>query len=77
VQAISDSSVKNKLASDTYAEFVTKAMDSAQCNTAIFINKGFSGRSSHGIAKAGMIANKRSQDPKSNDRQSSIAPSAA
>jgi hypothetical protein len=44
-QAISDSSVKNKLASASYADFVAQAMESVQCNTAVFINKGFSGTS--------------------------------
>lgn len=40
---VSADNVKNKLTSDTYSSFVRLALDSSQCNTAIFINKGFSG----------------------------------
>ncbi len=42
-QTISTDSVLHKLASDSYASFVSKALDSARCNTAVFVNKGFSG----------------------------------
>ncbi|KAF2771038.1 hypothetical protein EJ03DRAFT_325837 [Teratosphaeria nubilosa] len=40
---ISSDSVRNKLASDAYAAFVSQALDNASCNTAVFVNKGFSG----------------------------------
>merc|ERR1712230_235408 len=42
-QTISSDSVQNKLASDTYAGFINQALELAQCNIAVFINKGFSG----------------------------------
>ena len=42
-QAISSDSVQGRLASDAYFGFVRKALDTAQCNVAVFINKGFSG----------------------------------
>jgi hypothetical protein len=42
-QTISKDSVQHKLASDSYSNFVSKALNSARCNTAIFVNKGFSG----------------------------------
>lgn len=42
-QTLSFDSVKDKLASDTYASFVATALNTAQCNAAVFINKGFSG----------------------------------
>ena len=42
-QTVSNDNVKNKLSSDQYNAFVQKALDSTQCNTAVFINKGFSG----------------------------------
>ncbi|KAK5136211.1 hypothetical protein LTR08_003818 [Meristemomyces frigidus] len=42
-QTISSDSVQDKLASDPYSSFIAKALDTAQCNTAVFINKGFSG----------------------------------
>ncbi|KJY00431.1 k(+) h(+) antiporter 1 like protein [Zymoseptoria brevis] len=40
---VSNDNVRNKLSSDTYTAFVRQALDSTQCNTAVFINKGFSG----------------------------------
>ncbi|CAK4030590.1 K(+) H(+) antiporter 1 [Lecanosticta acicola] len=42
-QIVSSDSAKNKLDSDAYSSFVRQSLDSAQCNAAIFINKGFSG----------------------------------
>ncbi|KAI7487515.1 hypothetical protein KC351_g2590 [Hortaea werneckii] len=42
-QTISSDSVQNKLASDAYAGFIGQALELAQCNIAVFINKGFSG----------------------------------
>ncbi|KAF2161734.1 hypothetical protein M409DRAFT_27791 [Zasmidium cellare ATCC 36951] len=42
-QTVSNDNVKHKLSSDQYNAFVQKALDSTQCNTAVFINKGFSG----------------------------------
>lgn len=42
-QTISSASVLNKMASDSYSSFVTDLLNTAQCNTAVFINKGFSG----------------------------------
>jgi len=42
-QTISSESVQHKLASDSYSNFVRRALDAAQCNAAVFINKGFSG----------------------------------
>ena len=42
-QTISRDSVQHKLASDSYVSFVSKALNSAPCNAAVFINKGFSG----------------------------------
>lgn len=42
-QTISNDSVYNKLASDSYASFVTQTLNGAECNAAVFINKGFSG----------------------------------
>ncbi|KAK5171793.1 uncharacterized protein LTR77_003429 [Saxophila tyrrhenica] len=42
-QTISKDSEQQKLASDSYSNFVGKALNSARCNTAVFINKGFSG----------------------------------
>lgn len=42
-QTISNDSVTNKLASDAYANFVSQTLDNAECNSAVFINKGFSG----------------------------------
>ena len=42
-QTISSDSVRNKLASDAYSAFVSKILDAAQCTTAVFVNKGFSG----------------------------------
>ena len=42
-QTITKDSTRNRLASDSYSSFVAKALDSAGCNTAVFINKGFSG----------------------------------
>lgn len=42
-QTVSNDNVKNKLSSDQYSAFVQRALDYTQCNTAVFINKGFSG----------------------------------
>ncbi|KAK5126672.1 hypothetical protein LTR85_009606 [Meristemomyces frigidus] len=42
-QTISSDSVRNKMASDSYSSFMSEALNTAQCNTAIFINNGFSG----------------------------------
>lgn len=42
-QTITRDSVRHKLASDSYGSFVTQALNSASCNAAVFINKGFSG----------------------------------
>ena len=42
-QTISIDSTRDKLASDSYSGFVAKALDTSRCNTAVFINKGFSG----------------------------------
>jgi Kef-type K+ transport system membrane component KefB len=42
-QTISKDSVQHKLASDSYSNFVAKTLNIARCNTAIFVNKGFSG----------------------------------
>lgn len=42
-QIVSNDSTRNKLTSDAYKSFVQQALDSSHCNTAVFINKGFSG----------------------------------
>jgi hypothetical protein len=42
-QTISNDSVKDKFSSDAYIQFVSSTLDTATCNTAVFINKGFSG----------------------------------
>ncbi|KAK3719433.1 hypothetical protein LTR37_004290 [Vermiconidia calcicola] len=42
-QTISKDSVTHKLASDSYASFVAKALNETRCNTAVFVNKGFTG----------------------------------
>lgn len=42
-QTVSSDSTLDKFASDAYNNFVTKALDTATCNAAVFINKGFSG----------------------------------
>lgn len=42
-QTITKDSTRNKLASDSYSSFVSQALDTARSNTAIFINKNFSG----------------------------------
>lgn len=42
-QTVSNDNVKNKLTSDQYSAFVSEALRSTQSNTAVFINKGFSG----------------------------------
>ena len=42
-QTITKDSVQHKLSSNSYTNFVAKALDNAGCNTAVFINKGFSG----------------------------------
>lgn len=46
-QTISKDSVRDKMASDAYSTFVAKALDSAECNVAVFVNKGFSGTLKH------------------------------
>jgi hypothetical protein len=42
-QTVSTDSVKNKLASTSYTEFVSNVLDNATTTAAVFINKGFSG----------------------------------
>jgi len=42
-QTISNDSVKDKFSSDAYIQFVSSTLETATCNTAVFINKGFSG----------------------------------
>jgi hypothetical protein len=42
-QTITKDSTRNKLASDSYSSFVSQTLDTARSNTAIFINKNFSG----------------------------------
>lgn len=42
-QTISNDSVKNKLASDAYSGFIAQTLNTAPCNAAVFVNKGFSG----------------------------------
>ncbi|KAK3639579.1 hypothetical protein LTR56_012364 [Elasticomyces elasticus] len=42
-QTISTDSVRNKLGSDTYSDFVGRALETAQCHAAVFVNKGFTG----------------------------------
>ncbi|KAK0248680.1 hypothetical protein B0A54_12220 [Friedmanniomyces endolithicus] len=42
-QTVSTESVRNKLASDTYSDFIARALKTAQCPVAVFINKGFTG----------------------------------
>ncbi|KAK0315355.1 hypothetical protein LTR01_000653 [Friedmanniomyces endolithicus] len=42
-QTVSTESVCNKLASDTYSDFIARALKTAQCPVAVFINKGFTG----------------------------------
>jgi hypothetical protein len=42
-QTVSKDSEQHKLASGPYSNFVTRALDSARCNTAVFVNRGFSG----------------------------------
>lgn len=40
---LSADNVQHKLESNSYAAFVTDALNNAACNTAVFINRGFSG----------------------------------
>lgn len=40
---ISNDSVHNKLKSNSYSAFIVKVLDQALCNTAVFVNKDFSG----------------------------------
>jgi hypothetical protein len=40
---VSNDNARNKLSSDTYTAFVRQALDTTHCNTAVFINQGFSG----------------------------------
>ncbi|CAK1354212.1 unnamed protein product [Cercospora beticola] len=42
-QVVSNDNIRNKLDSASYRGFVREALNTSQCNTAIFINKGFSG----------------------------------
>ncbi|KAI5371074.1 putative cation/H+ exchanger, sodium/solute symporter superfamily [Septoria linicola] len=42
-QVVSNDNIKNKLSSATYSAFVREALNTTQCHTAVFINKGFSG----------------------------------
>ncbi|KAM3415880.1 hypothetical protein BST61_g9382 [Cercospora zeina] len=42
-QVVSNDNIRNKLDSTSYRGFVREALNSTQCTTAIFINKGFSG----------------------------------
>ncbi|KAJ9656870.1 hypothetical protein H2201_008392 [Coniosporium apollinis] len=42
-QIISSDSVKNKLATSAYNQFVASALETASCTTAVFINKNFGG----------------------------------
>ena len=42
-QVVSNDNIQNKLASESYSAFVREALNTTQCNTAVFINKGFSG----------------------------------
>lgn len=42
-QTITRDSTRNKLASDSYSSFVTRALETAKTNTAVFVNKNFSG----------------------------------
>jgi hypothetical protein len=42
-QTISNDSVKDKFSSDAYTQFIASTLATSACNTAVFINKGFSG----------------------------------
>lgn len=42
-QTISRDSTRHRMASDSYVSFVSQALNTASCNAAVFINKGFSG----------------------------------
>lgn len=42
-QTISNDSVKDKFSSDAYTQFIASTLSTSTCNTAVFINKGFSG----------------------------------
>ena len=42
-QTISNDSVRDKFSSDAYTQFVANTLSTSTCNTAVFINKGFSG----------------------------------
>nr|POF02534.1 k(+)/h(+) antiporter 1 [Quercus suber] len=42
-QTISSDSVLNRFSNDSYSTFILNALDQAPCNTAVFINNGFSG----------------------------------
>ncbi|KAF2229103.1 K(+)/H(+) antiporter 1 [Viridothelium virens] len=44
-QTISSDSVRNKLASSTYIQFVSTVLNNARCSTAVFVNRGFGGNS--------------------------------
>lgn len=42
-QTISKDSVQHRMSSHSYSAFVAETLNTAQCNTAVFVNKGFSG----------------------------------
>lgn len=42
-QTISKDSTRDKFSSDAYTQFVASTLETSTCNTAVFINKGFSG----------------------------------
>jgi hypothetical protein len=42
-QTISNDSVKDKFSNDAYTQFIASTLTTSTCNTAVFINKGFSG----------------------------------
>ena len=55
-QTISADSVRNRLSSSTYIQFVSSVLNDAPCSTAVFVNKGFGGSSvlrerSRGLAR--------------------------
>lgn len=42
-QTISNDSVRDKFSNDAYTQFISSTLTTSTCNTAVFINKGFSG----------------------------------
>ena len=42
-QTVTYDNATHKLDSDSYATFIARALDSAECNAAVFVNRGFSG----------------------------------